>query len=59
MSRKRPRELVEVAINGDELNGVGGSGGAIKDLETIALQNGVVASGSGVEYSPPQVSDSR
>lgn len=55
MSRKRPRETVEITINGEEEHKVNGSEKRTipAELDTIAL-NG--ASGSGVEYSPPQVS---
>jgi len=49
MSRKRPRESVEISINGDENNHIPINGK--EPFEPIDL-NG--ASGSGVEYSPPQ-----
>lgn len=55
MSRKRPRE---VTLNGDGDHEVVTTNGKEQttEFETVDLVNGS-ASGSGIEYSPPQVSE--
>lgn len=58
MSRKRPRDsFVEIAINGDDGHHNTSNGDSLKEIFFDAdLNGGGASSGSGIEYSPPQVS---